>query len=500
MRDDEHIALNRKVFESMLERLGEDAPFDERLSIARRAALLAVETGTGYYSSDALERFYFGIAREIHAPPAGAPRQDECLVVMTEAYNIGGHTRVAERWMEADRKRRYSLAVTRPPKGELPERLTASVNRSGGNVRVFGGKDLSSTALELRRHSSGFESVLLFTHMYDPVPLVAYGTDEFTRPVGLYNHADHDFWLGAGIADLVADLRRWGARLTNGLRGIPRSYPLTIPVDAHIRRGPGKEEARSRTGLDRGDLVVLAVGSAFKYRPLAGKDFLSAVEPLLESDPAVRFVGIGMTAADLPRWGRLARKHGRRVSLLGNVPHERLGDYLSAADLLLDSYPVSGPTTMADAVCAGLPALTTPGPIGLQDWLDASGACCGSLAEMSGRAMELLHDKEASAALAESLRRRLEETSGADAFKRGVDGFFERLLATRHQVYDFRPGVGGPGDLDAYFLHVNRRSKPRLRLPPVLSYFKESDAAGRWRAIESFGRRFEFGWRGQRGC
>ena len=75
------------------------------------------------------------------------------------------------------------------------------------------------------------DRVVTFADTDDPLPLVAYGTEDFKRPVGLYNHADHDFWLGVGVSDLVADLRRWGERLTREVRGATASYRLTIPLD-----------------------------------------------------------------------------------------------------------------------------------------------------------------------------------------------------------------------------------------------------------------------------
>lgn len=495
MRDAEHLARNRAVFESLLGRLEGAESTEEKLRIARRATLLAVETGTGYYSSDVLEAFYMRLGAAHAVPLADRPVEDTCLIVMTEAYGVGGHTRVAERWIETDRARHYSLALTRPPSGDVPARLRQAVQASGGRIFVLDKGDLVADGLDLRRISAGFESVLLFVHMYDPLPLVAYGTETFRRPVGLYNHADHDFWLGVGIADLVVDLRAWGARLSRDVRGVAASRVIAIPVDAHRRETPGRTAARTRLGLPADRKLVLTVGSAFKYRPLAERDFLDAVTPMLDQEPAVDLVGIGMTFGDLPKWRRLERRHPGRVSARGNVPHERLYDYFFAADLLLDSYPVSGPTTMADAVCAGLPALTMPGPIGLQDWLEGSEACCASAQDLIAAARNLLSDSVRAKRQAESLRARLESIAGATAFRQGIGDFFGSLLAHEHAMHPFTPQFGGFGDLDAYFLHVNRKSKCRLNLLPLFALFKESDACGRWRALELPGKRIEFAWR-----
>ena len=40
------------------------------------------------------------------------------------------------------------------------------------------------------------------------IPILAFGVEEFKRPVLLYNHASHMAWLGKSIADLVLDIEK----------------------------------------------------------------------------------------------------------------------------------------------------------------------------------------------------------------------------------------------------------------------------------------------------
>ena len=104
---------------------------------------------------------------------------------MSEAYHTGGHTRVVERWIEADDKRKYSLVMTRKSPSELPSRLVAAVERSGGRiVELDSETDFIKRGLALRKIAASFETVVLHTHMDDPIPLIAFGSDDFKRPVG----------------------------------------------------------------------------------------------------------------------------------------------------------------------------------------------------------------------------------------------------------------------------------------------------------------------------
>ena len=50
-------------------------------------------------------------------------------------------------------------------------------------------------------------TVILHVHMYDVLPILAFANGDFNRPVMFYNHADHLFWLGASISDLVVNFR-----------------------------------------------------------------------------------------------------------------------------------------------------------------------------------------------------------------------------------------------------------------------------------------------------
>ena len=154
MRDAEHLARNRAAFESLLGRLEGAESAEEKLRIARRATLLAVETGTGYYSSDVLERFYMRLGASRPVPLEERHKKDTCLIVMTEAYEVGGHTRVAERWIETDRTRAYSLALTRPPAGEIPVRLRNAVAASGGRIFAMDKGNIVDDGVALRRLSA----------------------------------------------------------------------------------------------------------------------------------------------------------------------------------------------------------------------------------------------------------------------------------------------------------------------------------------------------------
>ena len=90
------------------------------------------------------------------------------------------------------------------------------------------------------------------------------GSLQFQRPVIFYNHADHGFWLGASIADIVADLRVKGQRLTQEFRGVKDSFLLGIPTDMPATKSQfDKTLAREKLSLPKDKKIVLTIDSAY---------------------------------------------------------------------------------------------------------------------------------------------------------------------------------------------------------------------------------------------
>ncbi|MBR1871015.1 MAG: hypothetical protein IJ802_04240, partial [Kiritimatiellae bacterium] len=343
----------REWFERLENALREERDEKKRERLALYLLHFANFGGHGYYSSPELEKFYTDTAAKIPMPQDDGFAPGTCLIVMTHCAIDGGHTRVVERWIETDTSRRYSLVLLEDVLPQIPPRLQKAVSKSGGVL--FRLKDGAS---ELRRVSMQFECVLLFTHMYDPMPLVAYGVNAFPRPVGFYNHADHLFWLGVSIADRTAELRKWGAALSHDCRGVRGQDVVSVPLDAKPLALPDGAEVRRELGIPQDARVVVTAGFAPKYRPNGTVDMVHVLEKILAADARNYVIGIGMTFEEYPAWEALSGRYGNRLKAIGVMPHDLLVRYYAAADLVIDSLPIGGITALADALRAGCPVLS----------------------------------------------------------------------------------------------------------------------------------------------
>ena len=336
---------------------------DSAATYAQIAAQFAWMNHTGLFVSAELET----ILREISAlcetaatyrRPKDEP--DRVLHVMTQAYQTGGHTRAVRCWIAQDVGRHHQVCITRQGTKPPPNDLAAQLETPGDLVRLDVRRGLLlRRAAALRLLAANSDIVLLHTHPYDAVPLLAFGGAVTTGPPVIYvNHADHVFWLGVGAGNLVLNMRDSGERLATTRRGVDpgRSAVLSWPLMSG-GRDVGREEAKRRLGLDPNRVLIVTAADGSKYRPLTRPSFVDLVLPVLERHESA----VLLAAGPLPEgeWLQASDRTGGRIRALG-----RLADVTPlhlAADIYLDSFPFSSGTSLLEAGSFGTPTITYRG-------------------------------------------------------------------------------------------------------------------------------------------
>src|SRR5262249_10954323 len=158
----------------------------------------------------------------------------------------------------------------------------------GGSVRSLNcEQSLLAISRDLRQHAANHaDVVVLHTNPEDVIAPVAFGVSA-GPPVLFVNHADHLFWLGVSVADLVVDIRDAGHRWTREHRGVREArivpIPLTNPDLVRTSRAQLKREARKALSLPDDRVILLTIGDGYKYVPSGGLNFLSAAQSILSS-------------------------------------------------------------------------------------------------------------------------------------------------------------------------------------------------------------------------
>lgn len=352
------LAQNRRHYELLVEMVGHyarEGDGERVLRAATMAATYAWLAPVGLLSDIRLERAVVHAVRGSGVVTVdGDRREGRVLHVLTEAYAVGGHTRLAWRWM--DRDGRTSDVVLTNQGGPVPDRLRASVRANGGRLHELRttAPDLLDRARLLRQHMDRTDLVVLHVHPNDAVALAAVNLPGPRPPVVYENHADHAFWLGVAGADLLCDLRPQTRVLDVGLRGVPEDRIAVLPLPVDELPSPSGGALRRALGMGPEAVVALTVTSDWKTAAAWGRGMHDVVEQVLHSSPELCVVLVGAVLNE--DWVRLEERHPGRVLPVGTVPDP--APYFALADLYLDSYPAHSSTSALEAAVLGLPVVT----------------------------------------------------------------------------------------------------------------------------------------------
>lgn len=362
--------LNRDLFNACVRnarRGGDAGDFEELLQWCSVAAWAASGQGWfGLISSTELEAQLLRAAWQLPVPagPAKTPRtRPRWLHVFTEAYATLGHTNLCRRWIQYDAAVTHDVMIL-AQKGGAPQNLEEAAKQTGGQCVVLDpAAPLLERAAQLRRHAwEHADVVLLHTHPDEVLGVAAFGVSGGPVVV-VVNHADHVFWAGCAVADLILEIRLSGQIWTKQLRGVEGSIILPIPlvepgVAAPTASGTASERQRLRQslGLPEDAVMLLTVGSASKYEAMPGLDFLATVQEILRACPKAYLVAVG--PKDEGVWKTAKQATNGRILPLGYQQDSTL--FCRSADLYLEGFPLGSLTALLEAGQAGLMCVRAP--------------------------------------------------------------------------------------------------------------------------------------------
>jgi hypothetical protein len=356
----EALLRHQRSFERVVD-LGEAraaaGQLDAAAVYAQAAAEYAWRNHPGQFTSDRLERLVSTLAPPWDPAPrseAGAAREapERVLHVLSQAYEAFGHTRLCWRWMKADNGRVHSAVLTNQAGLPIPPALAEALpNRGPSLVDLTSVASLRERARTLRAISSEHDYVVLYVHPYDVVSTMAFSTPLEGVPVLLVNHSDHVFWLGVNSCDAVACIRATSKRISAERRGIPRDRLVLVPLPLPPVTTASRERARRELGVTPDELLMVSIGSAYKYESQQGPLMTDLVVPILREHPQARLIAVGPTSEGV--WKRAEEATRGRLSAAGS--RDSVDVFYHAADIYLDSFPLSSLTALLEAGQHGLP-------------------------------------------------------------------------------------------------------------------------------------------------
>lgn len=141
--------------------------------------------------------------------------------------------------------------------------------------------------------------VVLHHCPFDVVPTVAFAGQE-CPPVAVLNHADHVFWLGSSVADIVINLRTAGSEHTaSRTRFVARNTVIPIPLAEPAKHGSA-QRCPTNVGNPKNQIMLLSIGRAEKYRPSGSYDFVTTAGKILDRQPDTHLYVVGESVEGIP--------------------------------------------------------------------------------------------------------------------------------------------------------------------------------------------------------
>ncbi len=351
------------------------------------------------------------------------------LHVFSQVYLEGGHTRVGERWIKySPDSQKHSVVITKQENMPIPDLLKQVVKDKNGDFVVFENKNPIELALDLRKIANKYEFIILHIHMNDLIPIIAFGAENFNRKILFFNHADHEFWIGGKITNLVVNLRTFVIKINKQLRNIYRNVLLPLPIEKPSLDFDDDEALRTKQelGIDRFEKVIITIASAYKYKNFDEYNWIETAKKILDKNLNSVIVAIGPSMQN-EEW-RLANKDtGGRIIPLGIIANNMVEKYLKIADLAIDSYPFSSFIALLDVAKYNIECLSLKTPINYLDSFLEAKIYCNNQNTLVERATTILQKPKKNSRYTTKLYRIIEEKHFPNAFIKNIDLIYKTL-------------------------------------------------------------------------
>ncbi|MCI8938507.1 MAG: hypothetical protein HFH12_00730 [Dorea sp.] len=337
---------------------------DEKLELITFVGKMYSTYITGVYSSNILEQQIIKLGKGINYQPCNEAQKGRILIVMSACADVGGHTVLVHNWIKWDDDHCYSIVFTNMDENQTPDFIRNVVEQSGGTISYLSGS-YTEKALKLLEISEGFWRILLFTHMEDIIPVLAYSNKHWRIPVYFYNHADFRFSYGFSVSDIVLNLTEFDLDKTIRFRGICEedSVYLQFPGYGQMDKGSNRltsQESRAiinkKYGLETDEKLIVSMGSDFKFENIIGYEFDSFVVDVLKRyDGKCSFLIIGADK-EKKKWIQLNKRTHGKAKALGILKRSEAEQLISGADVYIISFPMSA-SGRQNAESAGTPWL-----------------------------------------------------------------------------------------------------------------------------------------------
>ncbi|MBB6371669.1 hypothetical protein [Chryseobacterium shigense] len=348
---------NKVYFESCIrtaQKLFEENLYEDCINYIEKTASFGWFNFSGYYKSGPLELLLTEIQQKIlptasHQQKTG--KTNRILHICSEVYTSGGHSKLLYNWIKNNSSNTHTILSTRLSLEEMKEisnfYLKGSIDVE--HVSVKSSSKIESVKLLNGQPLNDYDIIALHIHPDETITNIILSQKDITTPVCFINHADHVFWLGTSVADMVLQIRESSIAIDVERRCILKERQFFLPIPIETANEIKEEE---ETTTDETHVInLLSTGTAYKYNPNEHYNFLREAYKIVEENTDVIFNIVGINSdSDYAKEYR-----HERIVLHGIVSSQKLAEIEKETDIYIEGFPMPSFTALLQAALRKIP-------------------------------------------------------------------------------------------------------------------------------------------------
>lgn len=354
--DPEKVLYSNKIyFESCIrtaQKLFEEKLYEDCINYIEKTASFGWFNFSGYYKSETLEILLAKIQQRILPIASHQQKQiktNKILHICSEVYTSGGHSKLLYNWIKNDFSKKHTILSTRLSMEEITDisNFYLAGNIDVEHISVKSSSKIESTKLLNQQLLNGYDAITLHIHPDETITNIVLSQKDITTPVCLINHADHVFWLGTSIADMVLQIRESSISIDEERRNILKERQFFLPIPIETAHNIEEGDTNSETNF----INILSTGTAYKYNPNEQYNFLEEAFKIVEENPEVIFNIVGMNSdSDYAK-----EYQHERIILHGIVSSQKLAEIENITDIYIEGFPMPSFTALLQVALRKIP-------------------------------------------------------------------------------------------------------------------------------------------------
>lgn len=189
----------------------------------------------------------------------------------------------------------------------------------------------------------------------------------------------------------------------------------------------------------------------------------TVIERTIEKNKRVLFIIIGVEKNYNKEIDECIKKYPENVIIKPEMEHKKLLEYISIADIVLDSFPMSGGTAMLDACYYNKPIVSGCSLVGQMDYLMKSGEYSYTIEDIIVKLDKLINSEDERKKNIENIQKSLKDNDSIDEFKERLRKLYS-ILPEKHKVYKLDEEIVNNKycDVDVFKINIDKKRKKIL--------------------------------------